>query len=179
MKIYGDVDIRGKSWPQIAIDYTEEDFTEDIDSGRILFNAGDNCLYFGAKNEWVKITDTNDLINAGQRLIFCNEILPTGYTLVDIDDKTIIITNSLSSVGLESGSWIISDTEYSANHNHYSSSGMGYASRTIGRGTSEIHAVAGGRYHKHTLSSAGRHKHTFQGTWRPAYMKYILGEYEG
>lgn len=179
MKVYGDVDLRGKFWPQIAIDYTEEDFTEDTDSGRLLFNAGDSCIYYGAKSEWVKITDSNDLINSGQQLIFCNETLPTGFTLVDKDDKTILITNSLSSVGSEDGTWTITDTEYSSNHNHYSTSGMGYPSVVGKRGTSETYAYAGDHYHRHTLSSAGSHKHSFEGTWRPDYIKYILGEYTG
>ena len=179
MKIYGDIDIRGKFWPQIAIDIDETNFTADIDSGRILFSAGDNCIYYGKKDAWVKMTDTNDLINEGQRLIFCNETLPTGFASVDIDDKMILITNSISSVGSESGSWTISTTNQSAHHNHYSTSGMGYPTVVGNRGTSELYATAAERSHRHTLSSNGAHQHTFQSTWRPAYVKYIMGDYEG
>lgn len=178
MKIYGDVDIYGKFWPQIVIKISETDFTEDTDSGRIAFDANDENVYYGAQNDWMKINDITDLLNIGQRIIFCKS-LPTGFTLVSLDDETILVTNSLSEIGTESGSWTLSGVDTSSTHNHFSTLGMGYPSVVGMRGTSEIYTYAGDRYHRHTMSSEGAHTHTFDSNWRPAWMKYILGEYTG
>jgi len=173
LKVYGTVNILGDFWPQRTSAISEIAWTSD-DEGRILFDSDNYDLYYGSSTEWVKLTNAEDLFPVGTTCVFAST-LPTGWNLkTALDDKVIMLTSSTSQIGTLTGSWTISGLDTEGSHNH--DLGGSASSSSIKSGTRTLIASPN---HEHTLPNAGSHSHTFDGSWRPARVKFALGKYGG
>jgi len=179
LKVYGTVNILGDFWPQRTSDISEVIWTSAAE-GRILYDTDNDDLYYGSASGWVKLTDTDDLFSVGSSLIFAS-VIPTGWNIdTAFVDKIIMLTNSTSLIGTDGGQWAITGMVATGKHKHFTPSGLGFPATTVYADDDYkyLRALAG-KYHKHTFNNNSNHSHTFDGSWRPAYTKLVIGVYQG
>ena len=179
MDVYGRLDMRGKFWVQRASRITDLVWTAAA-VARLVYAKQTDGLWFGGETQWRQLTHARDLINDGQRLVFMTYPLPTNWTLETdgINDRAILVTNNNTQIGRTGGSWIISgmDTQ-DARHNHFATAGIGLPNTSRVVGSSEIYSRSANLSHRHYMSNDEKHTHTFDGSWRPAYTKAVIGYY--
>ncbi len=169
----------GPFWPQRTSDINSVEWSAE-DEGRILYDFDNKHFYYGTSTGWVRITDTDDLFSIGSELIFAS-ILPTGWNIrTGVDDRVLSLTNSSTKIGQHEGSWVITGMNYAGSHNHFTPSMLGGPTVTgnVGIGLYNYITVAGSS-HSHTFAYEGNHVHTFDGSWRPSYVKLVIGIYQG
>lgn len=108
------------------------------------------------------------------KMMFFQTPLPPGWTVdTGYEDRTVLLTDTLASVGNKSGNWTISGMSSAGGHNHITNVAAGGDKRGRSELAAELMSFAS---HTHITNVAGSHTHAFDGNWRPAYAKAIVGQ---
>jgi len=178
MNVYG-MDIRGKLWVQRISKISYFPWSS-ADIGRIVFDDNSGNIYFGAQTSWKKPQATLDLFNTGQEVVFASTPLSTGWNIkTGVSDRAIMLTSNPNHIGTMGGSWIISGMTSSGSHIHYAPYGLGYSTVNGERTLSDIVDSVPDIEHLHSINAGGTHSHSFDGSWRPAYVSYAVGVFQG
>lgn len=181
MEIYGRLDMRGKFWVQRATRITDLLWTAAAVS-RVVYSKTDDSMWFGGQTKWRQITNVTDLINGGQKMVFMDWPLPVDWTLEtsDVNDRAILLVNNNTQIGDKGGSWTISGmNSQDTKHSHYAPGGVGLPTTSRAVGASEIYSRSSNLSHRHYIGNDANHSHSFDGAWRPAHTKAIVGTYSG
>lgn len=178
MKVYGIVNILGKFWPQRTSAISEVDWSVE-DEGRILFDGDNSDFYYGSSTGWEKLESRTNVFSFGSKLIFAST-LPTNWN-IDLtieSDPVVVLSGWGLLIGRRNGDWEITGMNDSGSHDHYTPDNLGVASETVEFSDDDPDEVVSAESHKHTLTYGGSHSHTFDGTWKPAYVRFVIGEYQ-
>ena len=181
MDVYGRMDMRGKFWVQRANRITDLVWTASA-VRRLVYAKETDSLWFGGIDRWRQLTHAINLINEGQKMIFMSYPLPDNWTITtdDVDSRAVLVSSNNTQTGKTGGSWTISGMNtQSSRHNHYAPGGIGLPSTSRVVGASDIYTRASNMDHRHYMSNDSYHSHTFDGAWRPAHVKAIVGVYNG
>lgn len=170
------IEVIGKLWLHIVADKDTERHRSGTDEGRFIYAQAQEKVYFGNASDWVLLTTAHDVLAANSKLLMGSFPLPTGWNIkTDNDDFAIMVTPSGGEVGDTEGSWIITGLDQQGSHDDHT---LGGPTETVLLGSSRLWTQVGLFDHTHTLIVDGVHSHTFDGTWRPAYVKFCEAEYE-
>ncbi len=170
------IEVIGKLWLHIVADKDTEKHRGPKDEGRLIYAQSQERVYFGNDSDWVLFTTAYDVFAANSKLLMGSFPLPTGWNIkTDNDDFSIMVTPTSGAAGTTDGSWIITGIDEQGSHNDHTLSG---ATTTVLLGASDVYTTVGLFNHSHTLIVDGLHDHTFDGTWRPAYVKFCEAEYQ-
>lgn len=170
------IDIRGKFWlPKETSSSIPHNGTED--EGRMFYSEAEDSVYFGDQDEWILVTERDDVLSDGTRMTMGSYPLPD-YWNVDYTatDAAIILGDNGVDVGNTYGSWTITGVVSGGSHDHGGLTGNPDNSSVLG--ASDIYTSVAKNNHKHSLLVDGVHSHTFDGTWRPKYTKFLIVRYD-
>ena len=170
------VEVIGNIWLHRVADKDTERHRTGKDEGRFIYAQAQQNVYYGTSSDWQIIATKYSVLDSGTRMLMGKFPLPTGWNIVITNDgKAVLISNAGSEVGDPGGSWTITGLDSQGSHNH--TTGFGYPREV--RGTDNLDNVYLANYsHRHSIAVDGLHSHTFDGTWRPAYVKFCEAEYE-
>jgi hypothetical protein len=171
------IDIRGKFWLPQVDDHSTEPHYGKVDEGRMFYSKSTDAVYFGDQDEWVLITRRQDVLVDGTKVLMGKYPLPN-YWNIDFtaNDLVPLISNDELQAGSLGGSWSITGLETAGAHDHGGVTGS--ANNSIVIGSSDIYTSVARDTHTHTLQVDGLHSHTFDGSWRPAYTKFMVVRYD-
>lgn len=150
--------------------------------------ADTDAINFRTMKNFIGVTGPGDVFTFGgqlTRMLFCST-LPPGWRLVNVNDKVVIISNktdgmnafdtnraSVNSVYNRTNpdTWGVQTTAAGA-HSH----SMGGPSAIQSMGISEAYGRVATKNHSHSVNSVGNHAHSVSNTWRPPYVRFVIGE---
>jgi len=171
---YDKVELQGKFWIQRVSTAAGTKHKSVIDEGRLVYDTGDEHLYFGGLTDWKKVAGQYDVFTALTTTLFGKWPLPLGWNIVSKDDVMIHVTSSSALVNSYEGGWTITGIDTQGSHDHGGWTGTGIGSFRIGDSNAKSKRaplIA----HLHSIPPDGLHTHGFTPTWRPAYIKFVEG----
>jgi hypothetical protein len=178
MSKFHEISIKGKHWlHRIADVYTHEG---SVDKARMVYSEDDEKVYVGSGTAWLKFTTAYDVLGQGSKVLMGTFPLPTGWN-IDTTDDDIMPTFTPIEGNIDTvhgaATWTIVGIQGGGAHNHGGRT-KGAQGDTILIGESDIYNYVGDDKHNHNIQNAAVHFHSFTNTWRPAYIKYCVAEYQ-
>jgi len=180
MKIYGELNMRGRFWCRRVSRITNVIWNQDS-IGRFLYAKETDSIWFGGNTDWKQITHAEDLINNGQEMLFMSYPFPDNWNIKtgDLNDRIVLTETTSSQIGDTGGSWTITGMNtQNVRHNHFAPTGMGQSNQSVLVGKSERYRYLTIPQHTHYMNNDTVHTHAFDGSWRPAYTLGSIGFYE-
>jgi len=181
MSKYHEINIKGKHWLHRVADKDTYTHGGSVDKARMIYSEEDEALYVGSGVAWEKMTTAYDVFGQSSKVLMGTFPLPIGWN-IDLTDEDwmILLTSTEVNIGKIPGgtqTWSIKGIEEAGTHNHGGRT-KGSQNGTIVIGKSEIYLSIADDRHNHNIASDGNHSHTFAASWRPAYVKYCVAEYQ-
>lgn len=143
------------------------------DVSRLIYSEADERLCIGTLNSWIIVATPYDILDQNTKVLFGSYPLPTGWNLdATFNDRAVLLTNSASTIGDETGEWTITGMSETGDHKHTMSSASSYSEH---RSTGSAYLAS--YYHTHKTYTDGDHVHSMSSSWRPYHKKYCIAEY--
>ena len=180
MSKYHEINIKGKHWLHRIADKDTYTHEGTVDKARMIYSEDDESIYIGSGVAWAKLATAYDVLGQNSKVLMGTFPLPTGWNIDTTDDDIMILfTSTEENIDTvpSPGGWYLAGLEEAGLHNHAGRT-KGPQNGTIVIGKSELYLDVGDDRHNHNITYDGQHGHSFDNTWRPAYIKYCVAEYQ-
>jgi len=181
MSKFHEISLKGKHWLHRIADVDTYTHEGSADKARMIYSEDDEKVYVGSGAGWLKFTTAYDVLGQGSKCLIGTFPLPVGWNIdTSADDIWPTLTPNEGGIGDhhdDDHTWTILGIQGSGAHNHGGRT-KGAQGDTILIGESDIYTYVGDDRHNHNIQNAVEHFHSFADTWRPAYIKYCVAEYQ-